>query len=176
MQQNGSKFPMKTLFVLRHAQAVHFGDTSDHERPLTERGVHDALRVGRLFRGMRPAQLLSSTAKRAVDTAETAMGAAGMNVRIQTLRQLYDSDIHQHFEIVRNVATAIDHLLIVGHNPTFESLVSAIVHRPIVMKTGSLAIVAAPIDRWDALSETTQCALVGLFYPAMLKKQLDERG
>ena len=166
---------MKTLLVLRHAQAVHFGDTPDHGRPLTERGIQDAMRMGRLFRGVRPSQVLCSTAKRAVDTAEAALKVSGVSIHKQTLRQLYDSDLSQHFEILRNVATAIEQLLIVGHNPTFECLVSTIVHRPIVMKTGSLAIVAAPIEQWDALNDTVQCSLVGLFYPAMLKKQLDDR-
>jgi phosphohistidine phosphatase len=175
MQQNGLELAMKTLFVLRHAQAVHFGDTSDHDRPLTERGVQDAMRMGRLFRGMRPSQVLCSTAKRAVDTAEAVLKVSGTSIHKQTLRQLYDSDLNQHLEILRSVATAIDQLLIVGHNPTFECLVSMIVHRPIVMKTGSLAVVALPIEQWDALNDAVQCSLVGLFYPAMLKKQLDDR-
>jgi phosphohistidine phosphatase len=165
---------MKTLFVLRHAQAVHFGDTSDHDRPLTEKGVQDAQRMGRLFRGMRPAQVLCSTAKRAVTTAELALRIAQSNLDIQQLRQLYESDIGQHLQILRSVGSAIDQVLIVGHNPTFESLVTRLVHRPVVMKTGSLAIVTASIQSWDDLTDAIPCSLVGLFYPAMLKKQVDD--
>ena len=164
---------MKTLLLLRHAQAVHFGDTSDHDRPLTEKGVQDALRMGRLLRGIRPSQVLCSTAKRAVATAEAALRVSESNLNIQQLRQLYDSDLSQHLQVLRSVATAIDQLLIVGHNPTLESLASLLVRRPIVMKTGSLAIVTVPTDSWDALGDSTTCSLVGLFYPAMLKKQLD---
>lgn len=165
---------MKTLLVMRHAQAVHFGNTSDHDRPLTEKGVQDALRMGRLFRGVRPSQILCSTAKRAVATAEAALRVAEVNLKIQQLHQLYDSDLGQHLQILRNVATAIDQLLIVGHNPSFESLVTLLARRPIVMKTGSLAIITAPINSWDAVADTATCSLVGLFYPAMLKKQLDD--
>ena len=165
---------MKTLLVLRHAQAVHFGDTSDHDRPLTEKGVQDAQRMGRLLRGMRPAQVLCSTARRAISTAESALRVAESRINVQPLRQLYDSDLGQHFRILRGVATAIDHLLIVGHNPTFECLVTALLQRPVVMKTGSLAIVILPIDGWDALDDKLQCNLVGLFYPAMLKRQLGD--
>jgi phosphohistidine phosphatase len=165
---------MKTLFVLRHAQAVHFGDTSDHDRPLTEKGMQDAQRMGRLFRGMRPAQILCSTAKRAVATAELALRIAESNLNIQQLRQLYDSDISQHLQILRSVGTAIDHLLIVGHNPTFECLVTRLAHRPVVMKTGSLAIVTAAVESWSDLTDAIPCSLVGLFYPSMLKKQADD--
>ena len=174
MKQEDFESAMKTLFVFRHAQAVHFGDTSDHDRPLTEKGMQDAQRMGRLFRGMRPAQVLCSTAKRAVATAELALRVAESNLNIQQLRQLYDSDISQHLQILRNVATAIDQLLIVGHNPTFEGLVTRLVHRPVVMKTGSLAIVTASIESWNDLTDAIPCTLVGLFYPAMLKKQSDD--
>jgi phosphohistidine phosphatase len=165
---------MKTLFVLRHAQAVHFGDTPDHDRPLTEKGMQDAQRMGRLFRGMRPAQVLCSTAKRAVTTADLALRIAESNLHIQQLRQLYDSDIGQHLQILQSVATAIDQLLIVGHNPTLEGLVTRLAHRPVVMKTGSLAIVTASIESWNDLTAASPCSLVGLFYPAMLKKQSDD--
>lgn len=96
-----------------------------------------------------------------------------MGINAQPTRQLYDSDLSQHFEVLRNVAPTIEQLLLVGHNPTFECLVSMIVHRPVVMKTGALAIVAVPIDDWRDLTDATQGFLVGLFYPAMLKKQLD---
>jgi phosphohistidine phosphatase len=165
---------MKTLFVLRHAQAVHFGDTSDHDRPLTEKGAQDAMRMGRLLRGLRPSHVLCSTARRAADTADLALRVAGLDINAQSTRQLYDSDLCQHLEVLRNVASSIEQLLLVGHNPTFDCLVSMIVHRPVVMKTGALAIVAVPIDDWRDLTDTIKCGLVGLFYPAMLKKQLDD--
>jgi len=165
---------MKTLLIFRHAQAVHFGDTSDHDRPLTEKGVLDAQRMGRLLRGLRPEQVLSSTAKRAVTTAELALRTAERTTNIQCLRQLYDSDIPQHLELLRQVASAVNSLLIVGHNPTFEHLASALVHRPVPMKTGSLAIVALPIDDWSKFNDSLASQLVGLFYPAMLRKRTEE--
>lgn len=164
---------MKTLLVLRHAQAVHFGNTADHDRPLTEKGFRDAERIGRLFRGIRPSGVLCSTAKRAVDTAEAALKATDSSVDIQRLSQLYDSDWAQHMHAVHSVDAAVNCLLLVGHNPVLESLVTALIRRPIVMKTGSLAVVAAPIDRWDALGDTLPSCLVGHFYPGLLKKHLD---
>lgn len=165
---------MKTLLIFRHAQAVHFGDTSDHDRPLTEKGMLDAQRMGRLLRGIRLEQVLSSTAQRAVTTAELALRTAELTTNVQCLRQLYDSDIPRHLDVLQHVGAAIGSLLIVGHNPTFEHLVSTLVHRPVAMKTGSLAIVVAPIDDWSRLDESTDSSLVGLFYPAMLKKHANE--
>jgi phosphohistidine phosphatase len=164
---------MKTLLIFRHAQAVHLGDTSDRERPLTEKGVRDAQRMGRLFRGMSPDQVLCSTARRAQQTAREALSVANSTVDIQTISQLYDSDLHHHLNVLRGVATGISRLLIVGHNPSLETLVSSLAHRPIIMKTGALAVMALPVQGWDLVTQELSCGLVGLFYPAMLKKQID---
>ena len=164
---------MKTLLVLRHAQAVHFGDTSDHDRPLTDKGVEDAQRMGRLFRGIRPNQILSSTATRAVATADQVAGVGNLTAKVQLLRRLYESDLPEHFEILRNVDNEADCVLVVGHNPTFERLASALIHRPLTLKTGALAIVTIPIDQWESLSESVPSSLTGLFYPAMLKKRAE---
>jgi phosphohistidine phosphatase len=174
MQQNAHELIMKTLLVLRHAQAVHSGEMSDHERPLTIRGVKDAQRIGRLLRGMQPSQIVCSTALRAVATAEVALQVAALNVPIQKLNQLYDSDLDQHFRVLQNVAPTVDRLLIVGHNPTLEGLATLLCRRPIVMRTGSLAIIAVAAGDWAALAEPPMCSLVGQFCAAMLKKQAYE--
>jgi len=42
------------------------------------------------------------------------------------------------------------------------------------MKTGSLAIVALPIDDWSKFNDSLASQLVGLFYPAMLRKRTEE--
>ena len=140
---------------------------------MTDKGVEDAQRMGRLFRGIRPNQILSSTATRAVATADQVAGVGNLTAKVQLLRRLYESDLPEHFEILRNVGNEADCVLVVGHNPTFERLASALVHRPITLKTGALAIVTIPIDQWESLSESVPSRLTGLFYPAMLKKRAE---
>jgi len=164
---------MKTLLILRHAQAVHFGDTADHDRPLTDKGIEDAQRIGRLFRGIQPNQILSSTATRAAATADQVAEVGNLTAKVQLLRRLYESDLPEHLEILRNVDNEADCVLVVGHNPTFERLASALVHRPLTLKTGALAIVTIPIDQWESLSESAPSGLTGLFCPAMLKKRTE---
>jgi phosphohistidine phosphatase len=70
---------MKTLLVLRHAKSS-WNDSAldDHERPLHERGLRDAPRMGALVRehGLRPDVVLSSDAVRARLTAEAVAEAA----------------------------------------------------------------------------------------------------
>jgi len=164
-------FDMKTLIVLRHAQAEHPSDLQDHDRPLTNKGVREAQRMGRLLRGLRPELVLCSTALRARATTEEALGSAQLSPHVQELGELYDSDVPQHLDALLGVDGAITQLMIVGHNPTLERLVSRLVSRPIVMRTGSLAVVAIPAQSWQAVDPSSPGVLVGLFDPTMLKKK-----
>jgi phosphohistidine phosphatase len=165
---------MKTLLVLRHAQALHAGDIADHERPLTKQGVREARRIGRLLRGLRPESALCSTALRARSTLEHSLSVAQLKPDVQQLEQLYDSDVERHLAAVRLVNAPVERLLLVGHNPSLESLVSQLVRRPITMQTGSLAVVSLALQSWQSLESSIQGTLVGLFDPAMLKKKVSD--
>ena len=64
---------MKTLVLARHAKSSwDEPDLEDHDRPLNERGEHDAPRMAKRLAGtgVRPEVILSSTALRALTTAE----------------------------------------------------------------------------------------------------------
>jgi phosphohistidine phosphatase SixA len=66
---------------------------------------------------------------------------------------------------------SVDRLLVVGHNPTFEQLVSHLVSRQVTMPTGALALVVLAVQQWGQIDDGTRGALVGLFDPEMLKKK-----
>ena len=71
---------MKTLLILRHAKSSwQNNDLSDHDRPLNPRGQRDAPDVGKRLRneGLIPDAVLSSTAKRARQTAEAVAEESG---------------------------------------------------------------------------------------------------
>jgi hypothetical protein len=64
---------MKTLFLVRHAKSSWDNPgVRDINRPLNERGLHDAPKMGKLIRslGIKPDLLVSSPAKRALTTAQ----------------------------------------------------------------------------------------------------------
>src|SRR5262245_40445956 len=72
--------PMKTLFLVRHAKSGHDAGLKDRDRPLNERGLHDAPEMGERLakRGVRPDRVLSSPAVRARTTAELLVKAFGI--------------------------------------------------------------------------------------------------
>ncbi len=162
---------MKTLLILRHAQAVHDSHFADHERPLTHHGVREARRIGRVLRGLRPDFVFSSTALRTRSTLEHALAVARSGPPVEYLNQLYDTDLERHLDALRHADATVDRLLVVGHNPTLENLLSQLVSRSTLLRTGALAIVAMDLVSWQALESSTRGALVGLFDPGMLKKK-----
>src|SRR5437899_11500650 len=66
-------YSMKTLFLVRHAKSS-WDDTAlpDKDRPLNDRGKRDAPKMGERLakRGVTPDLILSSPAKRALETAQ----------------------------------------------------------------------------------------------------------
>ncbi|NET53310.1 MAG: histidine phosphatase family protein, partial [Merismopedia sp. SIO2A8] len=65
---------MKYLFLLRHAKSSWSNaGLADRDRPLNQRGLRDAPRMGQWLAeySLRPGQIVSSSAVRALTTAET---------------------------------------------------------------------------------------------------------
>ena len=64
---------MKTLYLIRHAKSSWDDSTlTDFERPLNERGINDAPKMGKLLKekNIIPELLISSPANRAISTAK----------------------------------------------------------------------------------------------------------
>ena len=95
---------MKTLLVLRHAKSSWKNATlADYERPLNKRGKRDAPRMGELIKqeGIVPDLIISSSAERALATAEAVARASGYESEIQTTRQLYHGWPDNYIEAIR---------------------------------------------------------------------------
>ena len=163
---------MKTLFVMRHAKSdwgVAFGD--DHERPLARRGVKAARRMGRFLTdaGAAPQLVVSSTAVRALTTAELAAEAGDWGCPIVTTRKLYASDVESVLERVGKTRTGVERLLIAGHEPTWSTLVAWLIGGGQVrMPTAAVACLDLPHGEWTDLAPGT-CELRWLMTPRMLK-------
>jgi phosphohistidine phosphatase len=164
--------PMKTLLVMRHAKSAWgaaFGD--DHERPLARRGVKAARRMGRFLAdaGAAPQLVLSSTAVRALTTAELAAEAGVWGCPIITTRDLYASDAESVLERVGETENGVERLLIAGHEPTWSTLVTSLIGGGRVrMPTAAVACLDLPHGEWVDLAPGT-CELRWLMTPRMLK-------
>jgi phosphohistidine phosphatase len=162
---------MKTLLVLRHAKSSWTDPRrGDRERPLNQRGLQDAPRMGALVRerGLIPDIVISSDAVRARLTAEAAAGAAGYEGDILLDRQLYLAEPEDILAVLRDIPENAGTVLIVGHNPGLENLVEQLTGEPFDMPTAALAQIVLPIDRWRDLHLSARGTLVGHWRPKEL--------
>ena len=165
---------MKTLLVMRHAKSDWGAAfTRDHDRPLNSRGEKASRRMGRFLADAEttPDLVISSTAVRALSTAELAADAGDWNCPIITNHGFYASDPEQVLEIVAEVDPAVECLLIAGHEPTWSALTGRLIGGGrIHMPTAAVACLELPHGSWTDLPMAV-CALRWFATPKMLKKK-----
>jgi phosphohistidine phosphatase len=146
---------MKTLYVLRHGQAVpEVEPGSDHERPLTPRGRGEAERTAQfLSKTLKlPSLILTSSATRARQTAEACAAALPGPPQLTILEGLYLAEPASYLAALAARAEPHDSVLVVGHNPGLEALIYVLTDRSEHLATASLVEIALPLASWGELS------------------------
>ena len=159
---------MKTLLILRHAKSSWKNNAlSDHDRPLNPRGQGDAPEVGKRLRNedLIPDAILSSTAKRARQTAEAVAQESGCAVELQLSEELYEGGPEAYLEAIRNLPSSVDCALVVGHNPDLEELVEILAGESVRLPTAALAHLQLYIQGWHGLNDEEQGKLINLWTP-----------
>jgi phosphohistidine phosphatase len=157
---------MKELLVLRHAKSTHSNPrVADHDRPLNDRGLETAPRVGRLLaeQGLLPDLVLCSTARRTTETAALVTEAAGHEVHTEHLGELYLASAQTILELVVLGAGEADRVMVVGHNPGMEGVLSMLGLGMHEMPTAALAHVRFDIDDWIMATSTSCTSLENLW-------------
>ena len=159
---------MKTLLLLRHAKSSwKQPELHDHDRPLNKRGKKEAPIVGRYLKDndLVPDLILSSTARRAHDTAQAVVDESGFSGQIDLYQDLYLSDTSCYLDILRYLPDDASRVLVVGHNPDLEELLTLLTDVTEHLATATLAQVDLPITSWQELSEATDGRLQNLWAP-----------
>jgi len=148
----------RTLLVLRHAKAAGEPGVNDIERPLTAGGRRDASAAGQwlLSRGITPAWVLCSPARRARETWEgvrAALGAAAPGGDAVIFGQrLYEAGAQDLLDLVSEQPDDVHTLLTVGHNPASGQLVAWLTGRSgIAFPACALAVIRLG-ESWAAVA------------------------
>lgn len=115
---------MNRLILMRHAKAERDAASGrDVDRPLSERGVHDAGLVARALaqKGVRPDVALVSVAERTRQTWDAAHDAFG-DVEVTFEPSLYDASSETLRRAVEAAADRAGCLMLVAHNPGVHQL------------------------------------------------------
>ena len=152
---------MPVLWVLRHAKAVAHS-AADHGRELSPRGRRQceelAAHLGGLPDG--PEEVIASSATRALQTAEAALGALPDGVTLTVEPGLYGADADDVVDRLRLVEEGRGAVMVVGHNPTLHDLLLLLVAGDATgrrrlesgLPTGALAVVDLDVDSWARLA------------------------
>ena len=147
---------MKTLYLLRHAQASwNDPGLQDFDRPLDGRGRMAAPLVGLFIRKrrLRVDLLLSSPAARARQTAALVKEAAGLSADLRYDERIYEADAVALLGVVAQAAGPADALMLVGHNPGMEEILRLLTGEVRHFQTAALACVALDVGEWAGVRE-----------------------
>jgi phosphohistidine phosphatase len=112
---------MKTLYLVRHAEAETKQKQPDYKRALTDSGVKEAELMGKkmLKAGMEPEHIISSHATRAFETAKILakeLRFPEKNIEIQ--RDIFENDPGMLLDVVTHIEERFNSAMLVGHNPS----------------------------------------------------------
>jgi len=145
---------VKKLMIIRHAKAVKENSSGDFYRVLRDKGEADATRLGRYMKqnGMTGCRILSSPAKRGLQTAELLARQTGETVFADS--RLCFEGVEGILECIREIPIAVEEARIVGHNPDLEDLLAFLMgseFSPVQLGTCCSVMVECEIADWHSI-------------------------
>lgn len=113
------------LYLLRHAKSS-WRDLAidDFDRPLNNRGLKDAPLMGQMLskKNIIVDTVISSPAKRAIDTARIITNNLGYTKNIILDKNIYDASLSTLLSTIRNFDDNLKKIMLIGHNPGLTNL------------------------------------------------------
>ena len=149
---------MKTLLMIRHSKTEAAAD-SDILRELTDKGIADAMALGRTLHehGITADVLVSSPAARAKKTA--ALIACGIKYPVNALvteRLLYHGHPEDIVSYIRHSDDRVKSLIIVGHNPILLEAINLLGSEHVArLQTSHAVKFSFDTDSWESIGPET---------------------
>lgn len=146
---------MKTLILVRHAKSSwDNAEQTDFERPLNARGLADAPIMASRLKLHVPQidSLISSTAVRALTTAELFAPAFGKQLKEIVLRPaLYHASPEVLLQTVKAIPSNIEVAALFSHNPGISYFANSLSNFNMIdMPTCGVFVVQANIEHWQS--------------------------
>ncbi len=151
---------MKRVVIVRHAKAVPHGYEDDFNRELRESGKIDADLISRELKrhNIIPDTIISSTAKRALTTAEIFAENLGYTKsKIRKVDDIYEGLTDREFlEIIHTLPKESKTAFFFGHNPDFHQFVQFLLTRFIQeMPTCATVGIDFDVQQWEKVMPRT---------------------
>ena len=160
---------MKTLFLVRHAKSSRDDPAmQDKDRPLNDRGKRDAPQMGERLakRDVKPDLILSSPARRALETAEII--AKKLDYKLKDIvvdDRLYASDVDDLLRVIHKLGDKLERVMMFGHNPELTELAHCLSNKITHMPTCAVAEFTFDAKSWSNVGKDTPPTTVTLEYP-----------
>jgi phosphohistidine phosphatase len=154
---------MRTVTLFRHAKSdwKDSAEIRDFDRPLAERGIKAAPRMGQAMRdrNIRPDLILCSPSVRTRQTLELATRAWDAQPATQFDPRIYDAEAETLVTLLRASPDTAGHVMVVGHNPGLHDLARTLIrdddpHAGDLagkLPTAAVVTIALPIEQWTGL-------------------------
>lgn len=164
---------MFELILMRHAKSDWSSHTADIDRPLSDRGAQDAIRMGAHLNQLHlvPDRMVVSTAQRTQETASLLLNNLAVDEKNIVLdKALYLADMDTLCETIALYAVDNQRLLILAHNPGMDYMVSYLAtSAPPLSSSGKLmttcAVACFSLDSLAAIKKPGQAVLHNLIRP-----------
>lgn len=163
---------MRTLFLIRHAKSSwDYPGLRDFNRPLNDRGMHDAPLMGQLLAklGFTPDLLVSSPAKRAITTALFFAEAFHYDVdAVQEEQDIYEAAPGDIMRVVCKLPDSAQIVLLFGHNPTLTDVANRFSEKFIDnVPTCGIVQIESDADTWQGFDDSN-ASVKRCFFPKEL--------
>jgi phosphohistidine phosphatase len=135
-----------TLILLRHAKSDWSVDAPDIERPLAKRGRRQAPEAGRWLAANVDSIDLAvvSPASRTRSTWDLVAAELTTPPQQRLDDRVYAASDDELLDVVRDLPDDAETVVLVGHNPGLEDLVSLLTGEQAQMTTSALAVISVP--------------------------------
>jgi phosphohistidine phosphatase len=116
----------KTIYLARHAKSAWNSPApTDFDRPLNDRGMTDAIRIGKALKSMnwKPEKIISSPALRAQLTCLAYCKTIGFDeLAVEWRKDFYAAYMVTLLQALTNLPETVKSVMLIGHNPAMEDL------------------------------------------------------
>jgi len=147
---------MKTLYFIRHAKSSwDFTELTDEERPLIEKGIKRAKKLGKYLKeqNIKADMILTSHADRAFQTAQII--AKKINYPLEKIiidKKIYGTGIDNLFETIFGLSDEYSCIILFGHNPTFTNIANYFLDEKIEnLPPSGLVCIEFKTDQWNEI-------------------------
>jgi phosphohistidine phosphatase len=131
----------------------------DRERELDEQGIKEVHSIGTqmVAAGMRPSVILTSGARRSMETAKHIRELFGLLVNVIDIREeLYNADIEKILGILQSLPDEKNSVMLIASNPGVTELLNSLAHSDHEeIPNGGLVVVELRLRHWRDIESQT---------------------